>query len=106
MVLRPKLRKAALLLAFYAVSGAIVGYFFTHAHQGDRGLAAKAAYKQRIRELDGDIAQLRLQRADLERRVNLMKAESLEWDLLDERSRIILNAAHRNDVTIILDAAQ
>ncbi len=35
-------------------------------------------------------------------RVTLLRADNLDRDILDERARTLLNAAHRNDVIVLL----
>jgi cell division protein FtsB len=102
MVIRRRIRSAFIALCFYAAAGGVVSYFWWHAHHGERGLHAKASYKVRIAELNTEIADARKDKADWERRVSLLKADSLDRDLLEERARILLNAAHRNDVIVIL----
>lgn len=102
MITRRRFRNFCIGLGFYAVSGAAVGYFAYHAHHGERGLRAKAEYKIRIAQLDAEMKVIKTERAEWERRVGQLRAESLDRDLLDERARTLLNAAHRNDVVVIL----
>jgi cell division protein FtsB len=104
MILRRRFRIALLALAFYGAAGGIVSYFWWHAHHGDRGLHAKSAYKIRIAELNTEISAARRERADWERRVALMRAENLDRDILEERSRVLLNIVHKNDVIVVLPA--
>lgn len=102
MVSRRNIRSLLLTVAFYAFSAATVGYFTWHAQNGDRGLKAKSSYKLKIAELNQEFEALRRERAEWERRVQQMRTESLDRDLLDEQSRRLLNAAHRNEVIVIL----
>lgn len=102
MILRRRFRTALIAFAFYGVAGGIVSYFWWHAHHGDRGLHAKSAYKVRIAELNTEIGTARRERMDWERRVTLMRADNLDRDILEERARILLNGAHRNDVIVVL----
>jgi cell division protein FtsB len=104
MILRRRFRTALLALAFYGAAGGVVSYFWWHAHHGDRGLHAKSVYKVKIAELNAEIAGARRERADWERRVMLMRADSLDRDILEERARVLLNTAHRNDVIVVLPA--
>jgi cell division protein FtsB len=102
MISRRRFRTFLVALCFYAVAGGVVSYFWWHAHHGERGLHAKAGYKVQIAQLNHEIGAARKERADWERRVSLLRAENLDRDLLEERARILLNAAHRNDVVVIL----
>jgi cell division protein FtsB len=104
MILRRRFRTALIALAFYGAAGGIVSYFWWHAHHGDRGIHAKAAYKVKIAELNTEIGDARRERADWERRVTLMRAENLDRDILEERARVLLNITHKNDVIVVLPA--
>jgi cell division protein FtsB len=102
MLTSRRFRTAMMALGFYAFAGAAVAYFAYHAHHGQRGLEAKASYKIKIAALDKDIRDVRLEKAQWERRVNLLRADNLDRDLLDERARALLNVVHKNDVIVIL----
>ncbi len=102
MITRRRFRNFCIGLGFYAVSGAAVGYFAYHAHHGERGLRAKAEYKIRIAQLDAELKSIKAERSEWERRVALLRTNNLDRDILDERARMLLNAAHRNDVVVIL----
>ena len=106
MVTRKRFRNVMLALGFYALSGGAVGYFAWHAHHGERGLHAKAGYKIRIALLDIETRKVKSERAQWERRVALLRVDNLDRDLLDERARVLLNAAHKNDVVVILPGAR
>lgn len=102
MITRRRIRNVFLALGFYAVSGGAVGYFAWHAHHGERGLHAKANYKIRIAQLEAEMRGVKAERAEWERRVALLRADNLDRDLLDERARALLNAAHKNDLIVLL----
>jgi cell division protein FtsB len=104
MILSRRVRSVFLGLGFYALAGAAVGYFAWHAHHGERGLHAKVGYKIRAAQLELEIKALRDEKAQWERRVGLMRADSIDRDILEEQSRILLNVAHRNDVIVVLPA--
>ena len=78
------------------------GYFIYHSIEGERGLVAYA-------RLSNDVAQAKLQfeeanaeRKALERRVNLLRSDHLDADMLEERARLMLNLV-RPDEIVILD---
>lgn len=82
---------------------AVIGYFAFHAVEGDRGLRAYFALKLQT-ELAREVhVALRQDRMTIERRVNLLKPENLDLDMLDERARTILNKVHEDDMVILLD---
>jgi cell division protein FtsB len=105
MSLRRRFRTVLITLCFYGAAGGVVGYFWWHAHHGDRGLRAKAEHKIRIAQLNAEIGAARGEKADWERRVALLRADNLDRDLLEERARVLLNGAHRNDLLVILPPA-
>ncbi|WP_316976394.1 FtsB family cell division protein [Shumkonia mesophila] len=77
-----------------------VAYFAYHAVQGDRGLLAWIALKQRVATAQADLDQIAAQRKILEHRVSLLYPENLDPDLLDERARLMLNYGHATDIVI------
>jgi cell division protein FtsB len=104
MRLSRRFRTVLLTLGFYAFAAGAVAYFAYHAHHGDRGLHAKATYKVKIAEQEAGLAEIRTERAQWERRVQLMRAEAMDRDLLDERARALLNIGHKNDVIFLIKA--
>ena len=82
----------------------LAGYFAYHAVEGDHGLIAWIELEREHGELTGQLQKLRAERRDLEHRVTLMRPESLDPDMLDERARGSLNLAHPNDITIFRNA--
>ena len=78
------------------------GYFGYHLQTGDHGLEARAALEGRKAVLEGELAGLKEVRSRLERDVALLRPESLDPDMLDERSRALLNWVDPRDVTMML----
>jgi cell division protein FtsB len=77
------------------------GYFIYHLQNGDHGLTARADLEKRKAVLAGELAGLKDVRARLERDVALLRPESLDPDMLDERARAILNLAHPDDLVML-----
>jgi len=73
------------------------GYFAYHLQTGDHGLEARADLERRKQVLDGELEGLKAVRTRLERDVALLRSDSLDPDMLDERARAILNLAHEDD---------
>ncbi|BBK31940.1 cell division protein FtsB [Stella humosa] len=80
---------------------AVIGYFAYHLVHGDRGLVAWRALSERIGEVETDARQVTAERQELERRVALLRPDSLDRDMLDERVREVLNLAHPDDLVIL-----
>jgi len=97
MSLRHELRKRAKRAAAPAVLAGVVLYLGYHTVQGDRGLAAWLEIDGRIAEQRAELAVVRVERARMDRRVELMRADGLDPDLLDERARALLNMARPDE---------
>ncbi len=82
----------------------VVGYFAYHSIEGDRGLVAWLRLQEQIRTASSELDGLRAERTALERRVSLLRPESLDRDLLEERVRIVLNFARPEEI-VVLDRA-
>lgn len=98
----PRIRLRYLLIP--AVCAAFLGYFAHHTINGARGLAAYQRLQMRAGELKKQIAEVRAEKEKMESRVSLLRPESLNRDMIDERARIILNLAKENEITILLEA--
>lgn len=85
------------------IGACIVGYFVYHAVQGDRGMIAMLQLQNQVREAQQFLSQVRKDRVELERRVQLMQPDGVDPDMLDEQSRAKLNYAKPNEI-IILEA--
>ncbi len=102
MVTRRKLRSFLTALALYVAAALLIGYFGVNAFTGNHGLKAKQALDQQFVELSGELTQLKRERTEWQRRVALLKSESIDPDTLDERSRAVLGYLHARELTLIL----
>ena len=84
-----------------AIGFCVVGYFAYHSIQGDRGLVAWMRLNEHIEIARSELDGLRAERAALERRVSLLRPDSLDRDLLDEQARIVLNYARPGEIVIL-----
>ncbi|HEY0566785.1 MAG TPA: septum formation initiator family protein, partial [Xanthobacteraceae bacterium] len=69
---------------------------------GNHGLLARQYLEEQSAQLSGDLARLKAERAEWERRVALLKSDRLDPDMLDERARAMLNYVHPRDLVLIL----
>ena len=83
----------------------ILSYFAYHAVEGDYGLFALGELQGRATELESELAAIRAERDEVERHVALLRPESLDRDMIDERAREALNMADAKDIVIFLDPA-
>jgi cell division protein FtsB len=84
----------------------VIVYFGYHAVQGDRGLLAWLSKSNEAEELRARVAALKGERAALEHKVERLRPESLDLDLLDERARAVLNLSSPDEIIIINRADQ
>ena len=93
-------------LALYLVLGVASGYLVWGASNGERGLKAKVAHDTQMAQLQDELAGLRRERARWERRVDAMRSESVDRDLLDEEARAVLDRVGKDDVVIFTNDAK
>ena len=74
MVTRKRLRSFLTALGLYVTAALLVGYFGVNAFSGNRGLKAKQDIDQQMATLSAELDHLKLERAQWERRVSLLKS--------------------------------
>ena len=89
---RPYLPTTALVL--------LILYFGFHAFTGERGLLSSTQRDAALAAKSKELAELRVQRQDLEARAKLLRDTSLSADLLEERARSLLGFSHPNDYVV------
>ena len=72
-------------------------WFSFHLLQGDRGYYSYKSSEQQLVTMQGEYAALKIRREKLENRVQRMRSNSLDPDLLDEQARIMLNRFDENE---------
>src|SRR4029079_4039962 len=100
MVTRKRFRTVLNALALYSIAALVIGYFGVNAYSGNRGLRAKQDLDHQIAQLSGELAGLKAERGTWERRVSLLRADSIDPDMLDERARVLLNYADPRELTL------
>jgi cell division protein FtsB len=81
----------------------LVAYFGYHAVSGSRGLLAWREVSTELAASQQDLDQVRAERVALERKVERLRPESLDRDLIDELARKQLSFVEPLDVLILLD---
>jgi cell division protein FtsB len=102
MVSRRKLRTFLTTLGLYVGCALVIAYFGVHAYTGNHGLRAKQDLDQQFAMLSKQLARLKQQRAEWQHRVKLLKSDSIDPDMLDERARAILNYLGPHELTLML----
>lgn len=76
-------------------------YFSFHAIHGDRGLLNYWRLQQEIVDTRIILDDITSRRVELERRVRLLRPDSLDLDMLEERARLMLNFGYPDDIVIL-----
>ena len=79
----------------------LVAYFVYHSIQGDRGMLAWYRLDHLIDEAEVSRRSLDARREGLERRVRMLRPESLDADMVEEQGRRLLNFSHPDDVVLL-----
>lgn len=87
-----------------ALAVCVSGYFGYHVFHGERGMTAWVTLQSQVDEARAVLDGVRAERRSLERRVALLKADSLDPDMLDERARRMLDYGKPGEIVILLDA--
>jgi cell division protein FtsB len=101
MVVRRRFRRFVIPVAFWCLAGALSAFFISQAQTGRRGLENKERYEAEMARLEQELAGIKIERADWERRVAMFRADHIDRDLLEEQARRVLGRVHRNDVVIM-----
>ena len=100
MTSRENLRQRILASLLPIACASFTAYLGYHGIYGDRGLLSLMHLNQSIDTASYELSQLRKERALLERRTRLLRADSLDPDLLDERARALLGYSEADEVVI------
>jgi cell division protein FtsB len=101
MVTRRKLRAVLTTLGLYVGGALIIAYFGVNAYTGRLGLRAKQDLDRQYAELSAELAQLKAERAEWQHRVKLLKSDSIDPDMLDERARAVLDYLDPHELTLM-----
>jgi len=80
----------------------MVAYFGLSFVQGDRGLLAWIRLSDEIALVQADLGDLMAHRTQMEHRVQLLRPNGLDLDMLDERARALLGFVHKDEIVIYI----
>ena len=100
MVVRTRLRSIVLPIVFYLMLGAASGYLVYGASNGEHGLKTKEKSDAEAEVLKTELAALKEERANWERRVAALGSESIDRDLLEEEAHSKLDRVAKDEVVI------
>ena len=100
MVIGQEISRKARQVLGPLMGAAVIAYFAYHAVQGDRGLIAWWNLRYEIDKADAQLADVEARKETLERRVALLRPQSLDRDMLEERAHMMLGAVEGDDLII------
>jgi len=103
MVSRARFKAILTGLALYAIAAGFITYFGVNAYTGRYGLNARIELEKEAATLTAELARLKIQRADEEKHVALLRSDRLDPDMLDEEARRQLDYAHPRDLVRLLN---
>lgn len=83
------------------IAVSVLLYFVYHIIQGERGLLSWRQLNQKIEQAETRLKETLSEQEMLERRVRLMRPESLDPDMLEEQVREKLNFARKDEIVIL-----
>ena len=83
------------------VALSVLTYFGFHALNGELGLVGRARIEHQIDDLEKQLEVLVAERRALVAKVSLLRPESLNPDMVDERARLNLNLVHGDELVIL-----
>ena len=95
-----RLRKSGVLIIFVI----LFFYFSFYTINGERGLRRYLHLQQELSYAEKIAEKYSKKKVELEAKVRLLSSDSLDLDMLDERTRLILNYANSDEFVIIDNA--
>jgi cell division protein FtsB len=105
MVTRKRLRSFLTAFGLYVMAGLLIGYFGVNAYSGNHGIKAKQDIDRQIAALTVELNSLQIERAQWQRRINLLRPDDIDPDMLDERARELLDYADPRDLVLPIKAS-
>ena len=105
MALVHEIRRRGRQIAPQVLLAATLGYFAYHTVQGEHGVLAWLQLEKELRIATANAAVLAKEKNQLEHRVSLLRPNSLDPDLLEERARLVLNYGGDGEMLVLLPSA-
>ncbi len=104
MAVRSRVRAILIPLFFYALLGGASAYLIKNASEGQHGAEARVAFEWESAGLKAQLSALEDQRERWRKRVDSLRNESVDRDLLEQEARARLNRVAKDEVLIFTDA--
>ncbi|HLD95677.1 MAG TPA: septum formation initiator family protein [Alphaproteobacteria bacterium] len=82
------------------IGGCLIFYFVYHLLNGDRGVFSWRRLELKVKEAERVRDDLNAQKQLLDTKVNLLRPDSLDPDLLEQRAKEVLGFKHESEVTL------
>ena len=79
----------------------LLAYFLYHTISGDRGILAWLQIRKDVSQTQEILKDRQAEKDKLEKKVQLLRPDHLDLDMLDERAREVLGYAHPEDVILL-----
>jgi cell division protein FtsB len=86
---------------FSALGACIVGYFIYLTLLGNQGWFAMLRAQHEVSVQETTLEKLQKERAELQHKTQLLRSNNLDPDLLEEKSRELLNYSKPNEIIIL-----
>jgi cell division protein FtsB len=96
----PEPRRGMFGAVFVIIVVALMGYLSFAALQGEHGLLSLFRLEAQETRLQGELAALRADRAEIANRTERLSTEHLDLDLLDEQARKVLGVGRPDEIII------
>ena len=106
MVIKSRLGAILTPLFFYLVLGSASGYLVYNASRGQHGTEARVAFDRETKALQAELANLTDERDRWRHRVDALRNESIDRDLLEDVARGRLDRVYKQDVVIFTKDAR
>jgi cell division protein FtsB len=106
MVTRQRRRSVLNRLWMPLITAAFLGYFGYHAFHGFYGILSRERLEAEALALSAQLESLEQERAGYERKVEMLRADQLDADLIDFEARRALNRIRADEVVLRLNNAQ
>ena len=103
MAVRSRARAILVPLFFYLVLGGASAYLVKNASKGQHGADARAAFDQELAAQTAELAARQDERERWRRRVDSLRNESIDRDLLEQEAHRLLDRAAPDEVVIFTD---
>ncbi|MDR1982754.1 MAG: septum formation initiator family protein [Holosporaceae bacterium] len=77
-------------------------YFIFHIFSGARGAVSWAKLSKEVESLEKELRDLKEENEFLENKVNLIRSDNLDLDLLEEQAQSIIGFYNENDIVVLL----